>query len=237
MNVSYHNDPELKAKAVAAAKKHRDADMLVAGTYGRVNGGFKGCSVGCDAFDITGEVHPNPHHVTAQYFGFPEWFEHLRDVVFEGLPESDRRDFHVRIKESAPVGVDLEPVKHQLAIRRMNRLIDLHADNKKLTTALERVRDCHQSALNNEPDIDWKGAESAARLAARSAGCWSAESAARSAGWSAESAAWSAGWSAGWSAESAAWLAGWSAAWQQEANDLLRSSEGIMSNSRWVPRD
>lgn len=43
-SLSYHNDPELKRRAVESAKHHRDADMLMAGTYGRMNGSFKGYS-------------------------------------------------------------------------------------------------------------------------------------------------------------------------------------------------
>lgn len=50
--LSYNNDPEFKAQAVESAKRHLEQDMLIKGTYGKINGHFTGCSVGCDAFDI-----------------------------------------------------------------------------------------------------------------------------------------------------------------------------------------
>src|SRR5690606_5332993 len=118
--LTYHSDESLKQRAVEAAKRHRDQDMLLAGTYGRMDGTFRGCSVGCDAYDITGELLADGYHrITAEYFGFPEWLERLRDAIFEGLPNDERRDFHVRLKEAIPVGVDIEPVRHRLAIRRL----------------------------------------------------------------------------------------------------------------------
>jgi hypothetical protein len=200
--LSYHNDPSLKERAVAAAKRHRDADMLVTGTYGHMNGAFRGCSVGCDAYDITGRIIDDGYHaVTAAHFGFPEWLELLRDAIFEGLPNAERRDFHVQLKEAIPVGVDIEPVRHRLAIRRMNRLID--AQDKALTQAnddikpaiekvmiaLHQVRRCHEAEIGKGHcgAEDWSAAWSAARSAARSA-AWSAESAARSAAWKQEAA-------------------------------------------------
>ena len=107
---SYNNDPEFKKKAVEAAIRHREMDMLISGDYGSDSiNGFKGCSIGCDAFDITGNVPNNPHQTTAKYFGFPEWLEHLRDKIFEGLEsleDADRSSWHVDIKQAIPIGMD-----------------------------------------------------------------------------------------------------------------------------------
>ena len=232
MTLSYHNDPDLKARAVEQAKHHRDSDMLAAGIYGKMDGHFKGCSVGCDAYDIKGAVVKSGcHEITAEYFGFPEWLEHLRDYLFENLSEADRRDFHVRLKEAVPVGVDLEPVRHKLTMRRLDRLIalqtealgknegDVKAAIEQVIAALQQVRRCHEAESSSDHcEVDWSAA---ARSAARSA-AWSAESAARSAAArsAARSAAWSAAESAAWSAESAAESAAWSAesaAWSAES--------------------
>ena len=159
MTTSYHSDPALKARAVEHAKRHRDQDMLLTGTYGKMNGAFRGCSVGCDAYDITGTIVDAPHAITAEYFGFPVWLEHLRDVLFENLPDTERKDFHVRLKDAVPVGVDLEPVRHMLAIRRMDRLIavqtealstndgEVKAAIEQTIAALRQVRRCHGAEI------------------------------------------------------------------------------------------
>jgi len=236
--LTYHNDPALKERAVEAAKQHAEIDRLRAGTYGEMNKGFHGCSVGCDAYDITGHVVGiEPHAITSEYFGFPEWLEHLRDQIFEELPEDERNDFHVRLKAAVPVGVDLEPVRHKLAIRRLDRLIEAQMQVRggdaadQVLSALRCVRSCHEAEIGQDRcNVDWSAAESAARSAAESAesaAAWSARSAARSAAWKAWSAAWSAARSAR-SARSAARSAAesaWSAAWKQEASDLIELLE------------
>lgn len=221
--IAYHGDPDFKARCVQAARHHAEFDRLRAGTYGEMNGGFHGCSVGCDYYDIRGEIGDRPHATTADYFGWPQWLEHLRDRIFEGLPDGQRNDFHVRMKEAVPVGADLEPVRHKLALRRLDRLIgeqtkalDTAADEhglraaiRQVITAMQQVRSCHEAEIGgNACDISaaWSAAESARSAAWSTA--WSAARSARSA-WSARSAAWSA-------AESA-----WSAAWSAETDDLI----------------
>jgi len=247
--LSYHNDPAVKAFHVAQAKHHYEADMLLAGTYGNdveYNGAFRGCSVGCMAHDIDPESH-DYHAVVAAHAGWPEWLVHLNDRLFEGLPNGERERFHVDLREAVPVGVDLELVRHHLAIRRMDRLIALQEGNSakygdandevidQVLSALIVVRRCHEAKLGGNV-CDWSAALSAAlsaRLsAAESARSESAESAAWSArpeaaeaaaaesarSESAESAAWSV-WSAR-SARSAVWSArsaAWSAAWSADS--------------------
>ena len=124
---SYNNDPEFKKKAVEAAIRHREMDMLMPDTYGKYTAhGFKGCSIGCDAFDITGNIPNSPHKVTAKYFGFPEWLERLRDSIFEGLERADRVNWHVDIKKAIPIGMneaDFDQVKKDFLIWLMEQNI------------------------------------------------------------------------------------------------------------------
>ena len=238
MTLSYHNSEELKSKAVADAKRHRDQDILIAGTYGKMNGAFRGCSVGCDVFDIKGEIFvDNPHSVTAEYFGFPEWLEHLRDWCFEHLPEGERQDFHVRVKEAIPVGVDLELVRYKIAIRRMDRLLARQTD-EKIIKAITDVKACHALALKGGKP-DWKKARSAAWMlaepvystlsAARIRRSFAARSAAHSAcpsrqtAYSAANAAWSAYWAA---------LRAESVATKQEADALIEELENAAQENR-----
>src|SRR5690242_11693195 len=113
---------EKKAEKVAFALHHREADMLVSGTYvEKANGGFHGCSVGCDAISIALAKKENPlllgggHHAyVANYFGTPEWLEYLRDSIFESLPSGEREQWHVDLAEALPVGVDFKPIRHAI---------------------------------------------------------------------------------------------------------------------------
>lgn len=223
--LSYHNNPKLKEDAVASAQRHQDLDMLLAGTYGHPENGlaFKGCSVGCDAFDISGSTD-TPHKTTADYYGFPEWLERLRDTLFEGLDQESRKTFHVEFKKAIPVGVDLEPVRHHLAIARLNRLLELHKDCNEygLKGALILVLRCHEAEINSQI-CDWSAALSAAesaRSVARSVE-GTVESAALSVVWSARAAVRSAAEAASWSVESAA-EAVRSSAFKIEAETLLK---------------
>jgi hypothetical protein len=205
---SFKNDPSLKKLHVEQAKKHYEQDMLIAGTYGETDTDvFRGCSVGCFAYEILGQTDDNPHKIVADDHGLPEWLIHLQDRIFEGLPLEDRKKWHVQLAEAIPVGIDLEPVRHKLAIMRMDKLIALQERNigasnivHQTIGALKLVRQCHEAELSGD-SCDWAEADSAA---------WSA--------------AWAAAESADSAAESAAESAAWAAreAWYcQERDDLL----------------
>ena len=185
-----------------AARAHRDADMLRAGFYGRMNGRFHGCSVGCFAHEIDPTLFAerrdegtNLHRLVADAHGYPEWLAHLQDRIFEGLPDTDRIDWHVQFADAIAVrSRDWQVILHD-AHAGILRIAERTAGSA--APAVSAVRELHE---RREPS------ESAAWSAARSAAWSAARSAARSA---AESAAWSAAWSA---AESAAGSAAWSAA-------------------------
>ena len=165
---SYNNDPAFKKKAVEAAIRHRDMDMLMAGTYGKDTvHGFKGCSVGCDAFDITGGIAGDPHQTTGDYFGFPEWLERLRDSIFESLERADRLNWHVDIKQAIPIGMnesDFDQVKKDF-------LVWLMEQNVKVVEGLDierALKDQVLSAINGtiEAISTGKGLEAAENSAA-----------------------------------------------------------------------
>jgi len=231
---AFHNDPEIKQKYLARVRAHREADRLIQGT-GWEQG--RGCAVGCtlEAYD---------HARYPVELGLPTWLAYLEDRIFEGLPADQAMAWPARFLEAIPVGADVEPVRHRLAMLRMDRLIalqtivlesageeyGLRAVIAQTIDALGVVRSCHEAEAGQNV-CDWSAAWSAAE---------SARSAAWSAAWSAaESAAWSAAWSAARSAarsaaesaESAAESAAWSAesaesaaesVFSQEADDLIR---------------
>jgi hypothetical protein len=220
--LTYHNDPELKKKHIEMAKNHLAADMLRAGSFGEGLGeDFKGCSVGCFAYELTGSTD-HPHKTLANSAGWPLWLVYLNDTLFEGLNETERLHFHVRLREAVPVGKDISKVLNQLIIfildrnvKRLEKLDSTH-EIKQIIDVTKQCRQLHVDVLSGV-DVEsssWSAVESAARSAE-----WSA---ARSAEWSAvESAARAAARSAALSAaESAAESAARAAAMHGEYADI-----------------
>jgi hypothetical protein len=223
--LSFHNDQEVKDKYLSRVINHRIEDNIIQG-IGWEKG--KGCAVGCTLENYSHDRYPIE-------LGLPKWLARLEDSIFEGLPDEEAKLWPEKFLSSIPVGVDVEIVKHQLAILRMNRLIkiqnNLLINNpslkeviKEVISSIEVVKRCHECEIN-KTCCDWSVARSAAKSAARSAereadsAAWevaravarSAESAAQSAAWAAERAADSAVRSPVWAVDSAAWAVAWAA--------------------------
>jgi hypothetical protein len=235
---AFHNDAKIKAKYVKRVEAHRKADELVRG-IGWENG--RGCAVGCTLENYDHSRYPIE-------IGLPEWLARLEDYLFENLPQKEAMTWPERFLKAIPVGANVENVQHNLAIRRLDRLIvsqtkalsqnkgDLAKGIAAVIASIETVKALHHAQVDGKmcpTDAARSAARSAAESAAWSAARSAAESAAWSAAWSAarsaaESAAWSAAESAAWSAarsaaESAAWSAAESAAWSA-ARSAARSA-------------
>jgi len=210
---AFNNDKEFKDQMIAAAISHREKDEYIAGCYAKMNGSFKGCSVGCSLFDVkgikgidVGEDYAD-HALLAKELGIPEFICRLQDSIFEGLPESERLRWTERLFNSIPLGADLTPVLPKFLLKTLDRLPE--TDIADVVDAVRGVKDVLINwAETGEADIEaaWSAqsaaetAESAAR-SARSAAESAAESVAESVAWS---VAWSAAESAARSARSAA---------------------------------
>jgi hypothetical protein len=185
--VAYHGDPALKAEFVSRMKAHIAADQLRQGATG---GNGRGCAVWCtyDEYD---------HAIGQERLGFPEWYERLRDAIFEGLPKNDAPAFALASLEDVPVGadIDLARVPFLIAIQKRN---------------LERMKDAPEPYGSACRDAVAKVIEWLEDGAAESAS-WAARSSAQSAAWVARSAA-PAAWVARSAEESAACVA-LSASW------------------------
>jgi len=237
---AFNNNKVFQAQMIAAAISHREKDEYIAGAYAKINGSFKGCSVGCSLFDVkgikgvdVGEKY-NDHALLAKELGIPEFICHLQDSIFEGLPESERFRWTERLFKAIPLGSDLTPVLPRFLLKTLDRLPE--TDVSDVVDAIKGAKDVLINwAETGEADIEaaWSAAESAESAGpAAWLAAWSAQSAAESAGSAAESA-----WSAAESAESAAESAesaaesaesaesAWSAAWEQIANDLIECIE------------
>ena len=172
--IAFGGDKKLAQQCMAQAQAHFDADMLRAGTYGEGSGKrFKACSIGCYAHDlgITGDMHGG----LAQHYALPEWLWRLRDSIFEGLPEAERAPFHVELTAKLVdcTGKDLAPVKHWIAIARIDRMLatqrkaleadrpnGVHEAIQQVVAALEVGRRAHEAAAGGNA-CDWSAARSA----------------------------------------------------------------------------
>lgn len=188
--LSFHSNEAIKAKLIARMDAHAAADEITQG-IGWENG--KGCFIGCS-------LNNYDHSKWPKLLGLPEWLARLCDTVFEGLPNDEAKAFAIELPRRIPVGRDLEPVRHMVAIARMDRLLDaqrsaleaghLHEAHESIqmtVSALEIARHCHEADLAGNA-CDWSAARSAAWSAAESAELAAelAESAARSAAYIAE---------------------------------------------------
>lgn len=111
--VSYLGDPDLKAAFLAEITKHEQQDQFIKGTYGRMNGSFKGCAIGCSLHSLnvlhgkTGKAsaqHTGQHARYEAELGLPTWLAHLEDRLFEGLPDDLSVTWPRRFAEAIPVG-------------------------------------------------------------------------------------------------------------------------------------
>jgi hypothetical protein len=168
--LTYHDDETLRQSSIEKSQHHRDFDLLIAGTYCKLKKKkfLGGCSVGCDAFDITGvDVEEGYHEITSDFFGFPLWFERWRDRVFEGLPEPERYDFHPALKIAVPKGFDIDKIKYKMTIKRLSFLQTLKpvVENKAVFKVLQAVIDGCVDQLADKK-VDWMALHKMARAAA-----------------------------------------------------------------------
>ena len=220
---SYNNNEQLKKDFLREVEKHRKLDMVAQGTYGKMNGKWKGCAVACSLRSIAiirgDKLQSNysNHKDYEKYLGIPEWLARLEDTIFEGLPVEDAKKWPGQFAKAIPVGVNLDPLKWKFSVfllkENIERVSTLEISDelkKQVIDAIRQVLNVHEQAIKTG---NWS--RSVARSAAESA-----ESAAESAWSAAESAAWSvaeSAESAAWSAESAR-----SAAYKRYAKELLK---------------
>jgi len=193
-----------KAHWISIMQEHQDADRLTQGLWWSQDAN-KGCFFGCAM-----QSEENVLEHASEAMNLPKWLVYLAEKIFERLPKDEALTFPVELLKAIPTDVNIDEVKHKIAIKRLSKL---DQDNLEVSEAIQGVIACHEQALEGTTGIDWNTARSVARSVA-----WSAEAAARSAAWS---AAWSVAWSAeadAWSARSAAWSAAWSVAWSAEAD-------------------
>lgn len=172
--LSFHNDAAIKEKYLSRVRSHRKMDNILQ-RIGWQNG--KGCAVGCTLENYGHSRYPIE-------LGLPEWLARLEDAIFEGLPNELAMYWPENFLQSIPVGIDVEIVKHKIAIKRLDRLLKIQQENlgkydstldniiSKIISAIEVVKKCHKSEINKNY-CDWINASSEAEAAWLAASSWS----------------------------------------------------------------
>ena len=113
--ISYHADPALKAALVIEIGKHEQADQIIKGTYGSINGQWRGCAIGCSLRSLNimkQQTDPNrrtgDHDRFPKELGWPLWLAHIEDTIFENLPDALAKTWPRRIAEAIPVGAVID---------------------------------------------------------------------------------------------------------------------------------
>jgi hypothetical protein len=166
------------------ARRHREADMLAAGNFKMVDG--QACSVGCFCYDYG--LKPGDFEGLAKLTGYPEAAHRLQEAIFEGLPETERANWHVAFAEKAATVTDWQSVIDKTVLASL-RIAEPHDTSESKVVAA--VIDLYERRLNGEnpSDAEWVAAYAAgdaARVAAYAA------RAARVAAYAARAAAWAA---------------------------------------------
>lgn len=230
---AFHNDPALRANAIARMRAHADADEIVGGVYLSIDpgapGGYRACHIGClvaeldettrEAIAAGREAEPDDgwHAAAERLLGLPQRYSRLFEGIFEPLPAAERSSFAVALTEAIPAGADLERVVDEMMIATMSDPEHGCRQYAEPTgrAAIDTAVGLYQRRLaGDEPSHqEWDAAAAAAWVAAaRATAAWAADwaaaaDAARAAARAAAAdpaAAWAAARAADWAATAAA---------------------------------
>ncbi len=173
--LSYNSSVPFKEIIISRARKHADKGMLIAGTYGReTKDGFKGCTIGCHAYDILKANNITPgdeQRIVSENYHWPLWLCELQDTIFEGLPQSQRLAWPERIATAIPVGKDLTNIRYDFLIWMLEDICLPLVQNKNHERQADAIHTIIELHKNQTPGNDpaWCEAEDVAFAAARAA--------------------------------------------------------------------
>ena len=129
MTLTYQGHPLVtKEMFVADMIAHREADRIIAGTYGvGIGPDWQGCAVACGVHTInrvTGlDLENDDHARLADALGWPEWLTQLTDSVFEALPKTACAVWPERLARAVPVGADIGPALMVFLSRMLREVV------------------------------------------------------------------------------------------------------------------
>ena len=178
--ISYKNNPNLKTLILDEVVNHRKEDQIIQGTYGRENGKWRGCAVGCSIHSMNlklGKKYKTDDHTAYETeLGIPEWLARLEDTIFEGLPLEEAKLWPEQFLKAVPVGANLEPVKWKFCAfilkENIEQVLKLEISDelkKQVVDAVRGVLALHEKAIETG-EWDESAAESAESAAESAAG-------------------------------------------------------------------
>jgi len=204
---AFLGDPQLKVDIVEELRIHRESDAIVKGHYGKTNGKFTGCAIGCSIHSLNQRrglsLPTNDHGVYETHLGIPRVIARLEDSIFEALPEDRYLDWPWQVASAIQVGSDLSMVWPKFALwlltdSNMLRITDRNRES------IEGVAGLYRKWLDGaKPSIkDWRKARTAAyaayAAAADAAYAYAAAAAADAADAARRSAIWKTARTAAW---------------------------------------
>lgn len=218
--ITFKDTPVTYEQFLASAKSHVEQDKLIREIYWDTDKG-KGCAVGCLLDDYT-KLYNIKHDDLASYeklFGIPRQIAELQDVIHEGLPEDETKDWLLTFASTIQPNQDLSLVwprfAHWLLVDSEHGVIN-YTDNAKdairaIATLYQSVIDGHVPS-NNEWIAAWDTAWDTAGDAARAA-AWDT--------------AWGTAWDTAWyAAKAVAWDTAGDGAW-----DTARDAVGYAARA------
>ena len=206
--VTYLNKPDLKLAFLGELAKHEAQDAFIKGTYGRMNGYFKGCGIGCSLHSLNVMQGKDAMYQTGNHdrvpaeLGWPLWLAYAEDNIFENLPDDLAKSWPRRLAEAIPVGIVVPDIVLAKLLRWVlldSRFGVFHAtDDESVKTVVRTMGALFDRTIDGQTvpnEAEWDEAARAARAA------WDARAA--RAAWDAR-AAWAA-WAArdAWDARAA----------------------------------
>ena len=168
--LAYKGDKKLKAGILKEMKSHRKADQIIKGTYGKENGVWKGCAVGCAIHSLNLKKktswQTDDHSVYETELGIPRALAFLEDSIFENLPQGKAQDFAVDFLEAVQVGSDLTLIVPKFMVwlmdeddKQMPALPDAD-EMRALKEAVETIRVLYKRLVDGGTvsDQEWTSA-------------------------------------------------------------------------------
>jgi hypothetical protein len=151
------------------ARRHRDADMLLAGNFEMING--QACSIGCFCYDYG--LTPGDYEGLAKLTGYPEDAHRLQEAIFEGLPKAERADWHVAFADKAASVTDWQTVIDRTVLASLRVVEAYDTSTCKTVSAVIAL---YERRLNGDnPSVaDWAAVGEAADAADAAYAAWAA---------------------------------------------------------------
>ena len=152
--ISFNNDSQLKDDLLLEVKRHEELDMIVQGHYGRENGKWTGCKVGCSIHSLNKikglDYRTDDHSAYESGFGVSRIIARLTDRIFEGLPKERMKTFPFEFWSAVPVGKNLDNVWRKFLIWLLvdpQTGVIKHAADDQQRKAIQDVADLLERSL------------------------------------------------------------------------------------------